>query len=112
MPPAIIIKPIRVQLSQLTQLPLQRRRISTVIDRRYRKSARPPQLTPKVFASRQRRLQTRRLGVVDAAVIDGELSLFQLAVDIDKAFAEADVMPCIILLSLHSGGNDGFHAHD
>jgi len=39
---------------------------------------------------------------VDAAVIDGESALFQLAIDFDEAFAEADVAPCIILLSRRS----------
>jgi len=47
---------------------------------------------------------------VDAAVVDGESSLFQLAVDVDKAFAEADIAPCIILLTLHGGGDNGFDA--
>src|SRR4029077_1681543 len=103
--PAIIIKPIRVQLSQLTQLPLQRRWISTVIHRRYRKE----RSTPSV----QYRLRwRRRLGVVEAAVIDSKLSVAARGVDLGEALAEFDISPKVILLSLHSRENDWIDADD
>ena len=51
-------------------------------------------------------------GVVDAAVIDRDLSFFEFGIDFDEAFAKAHVTPRIVLLRLDGGGDDGFDAHD
>ena len=51
-----------------------------------------------------------RFGVVEAAVIDGELAVAVRGVDLDEALAKLDLSPKVILLSLHSGGNDWIDA--
>lgn len=63
---------------------------------------------PEIFSAENLR---HRFGVVQTAIIDGQAALFQLGIDIDKAFAKTHIAPRIILLGLHSGWNNRFDAH-
>ena len=47
-----------------------------------------------------------RLGVVEAAVVDGEAPATVLSVDFNKAVSELNIAPAVILLRLNRGRDD------